>query len=301
MAGDSLEEIMGERGSAAPSTERSTETHEQEPQGQPRDEHGRFASQQREGAPEGGEPGHEPGSQAEAGDGRAPPQGSVPQQALHASRQAEKEAREEAAAARREVAELRAQVAGFMQGFGRQQPQQPQQPAPPPMPDPLADPEGFTTRVFSEAERNAEDKALRHIHGSSLERAHRQHGELFEQAWNAAVQYSRVNPAFDQAMRGTYDLGEAVVAWYNRQRMLADVGSDPAAYRERVRQELLAEIAAGKQPAQTPAPRATGGAASGNGRTTMPSDFSGGGGGGGGARRGVDDAGAMSLNEIMGR
>ena len=38
--------------------------------------------------------------------------------------------------------------------------------------------------------------------------------------------------------------------WYARRKVLSEVGSDPAAYRERLKAEILAELNGGNAPAQ---------------------------------------------------
>jgi hypothetical protein len=76
---------------------------------------------------------------------------------------------------------------------------------------------------------------------------------------NAIGSDPQVQDAYRRIMAAPHPYGE-LVAWHEQQQVLSEIGSDPKAYRERLRAELLAEL-------QNGAPRATGPA------PAMPSNF----------------------------
>jgi hypothetical protein len=72
------------------------------------------------------------------------------------------------------------------------------------------------------------------------------HGaEVFDAAWtewyNAVGDTSRPNPSLYFHVARSPNPGETLVQWYKQASHLREVGDDPAAYRQKVRDEILAE------------------------------------------------------------
>lgn len=75
------------------------------------------------------------------------------------------------------------------------------------------------------------------------------HGdEIVSKATDAFMEAARSNPALAMDLQRQANPYGFVVNWHKQQSMLADIGTDPAAYRERIRAELMAEMQA-QQPA----------------------------------------------------
>lgn len=88
-----------------------------------------------------------------------------------------------------------------------------------------------------------------------LERASDRHGDTFQQAFQAFMEQvgqGQDRNTYERVMRARSP-GEEIVAWYRQNSVLREVGEDPQAYRERIRQELLEEMRGG-QPQQQRAP-----------------------------------------------
>lgn len=136
-----------------------------EPAGQPRDDHGRFASQQEQETaqqPEAAPQGEQPAASSPAAPPAQPQDGYVQIGALHAAREEARAAREQAQLAQQQVAQM---MAFFQQGQ-----QQPAAPPPPPVepPDPFGDPQGW----------------LKHNLGSELKPINERF-QTFEQTWQS--------------------------------------------------------------------------------------------------------------------
>jgi hypothetical protein len=139
-----------------------------------------------------------------------------------------------------------------------QQTKQVEQPAVPnEPPDMFADPNGYTQWVMAQAmaaaERQTEFKLLNRELNRSETRARKAHGDEAVDAALEAVRQAGLQTKF----LSEDDCYAAMIAWHQEYQ----VARDPAAHRERIRQELMAEMGmtqAGKQPAAAPAakPRA---------------------------------------------
>ena len=77
----------------------------------------------------------------------------------------------------------------------------------------------------------------------SLVYAQRHHGEDTVQTAFQALQASGDQAAVSTVMASVDPYGE-MVKWHQRAQVLAEIGDDPAAYRERIRREAIAEIQA---------------------------------------------------------
>jgi hypothetical protein len=111
------------------------------------------------------------------------------------------------------------------------QPQQPQQ-----APDPVVDPQGFQTWV----ERSVEARVAavqRQAHDQFLNMSEFSARRAFgDQAVNDAMQFAQRNNVLGAFAQYPDPYG-TLVQWHQQQQVIAQVGNDPAAYAERLRQE----------------------------------------------------------------
>lgn len=221
--GNELEEILAE----------SAQQPEQVTEGQIRDEHGRFAPRA-ETAPEVPEPPEviEPTTQAEAEPGK------VPQQALHAAREKEREARNEVDQLRQQLAVLN----GQMQMLSRSQaPQAPQEPT---KADFWEDPDGWGNSLLSPIQQQMQQQNERW----SRRFAEQQHGaETVNSAYQALGQAMQAgDPAavaeFQRLKQSDHPFGD-IVAWHKRQTTMSTVGDDPNAWFEAEMERRMADPA----------------------------------------------------------
>jgi len=75
--------------------------------------------------------------------------------------------------------------------------------------------------------------------------------ELVDKAFEKFSELAKSNPALHQQVLQSADPWDAVVQEYKKASLLEEVGTDPAAYREKLRAELLAEL--GQNPGATAA------------------------------------------------
>lgn len=262
----SLDEIM----SREPATEPVQEpiipaTPETEEQGQTRDETGKFAPKPQSGDGVDGASDKAAQAAVEGGDGK----GKVPLQAVQAERGKRKEAENEAEALRRELAELRGQVSVLSR------PQA--QPQPPAVEKPKKtfweDPDGFLAERLAPVQQSMDEQRIE----LSTMLAVKDHGQdIVNEARAALVEAMQANPqdpsiiALDQTTRKSVHPMNDVVTWHQRRKAMADIGDDPEAFRtrerERLRQEILAEMGQPAAPATPATPAA---------KTPMPSNFAG--------------------------
>lgn len=244
----SLDEIMSREPVTEPVQSTNEPATEAVEQGQPRVPQGKFAS-----APVAGTEANGNADQAAqaAVEGGKPEKGTVPLPALQAAREKERSAKEEAEALRRELAELRGQVSVLTQPKPAQP--EPEKPKPPMF---WEDPEGWLKAHLSEAlPQNQQDQEQR-LHVSEL-LATEKHGEaVVKEAGEALLALAQAgDPAaaadYSRIMASRHPYGE-LVTWHQRRKAMADIGDDPAAYRERLRAEILAEMQAGTPAAPTP-------------------------------------------------
>lgn len=151
--------------------------------------------------------------------------------------------REEAEArrvAQAEARELRARIEAIERA--QRQPVQPQpQPAKQEPPDLFADPEG---RLNWERQQIAAQFAEQRLN-SSFGDAHEQHGDKFVQAFQSLQNAG--SPALVREITGSNNPGRALMQWHDRQSLMNDIGNDPAAYRQKLREELLNDPEVRKQ------------------------------------------------------
>lgn len=185
------------------------------------------------------EPEPEPEPEGEPEEEAAPPAAvqehpqSIPVTALLDEREKRQAAIARAEQAERRYQELQRQI---------QQQQQPQ-------PDWLEDPENAARAQQSAIEQRLENQYL----NQSQFLAEEKYGaELVEAAGKFVLQH----PEFRNEIMSHRSPWHKAVEVYQRQQAIADIGTDPTAYREKIRAELLAELQ-GQQPASQPSRPAT--------------------------------------------
>jgi hypothetical protein len=100
-------------------------------------------------------------------------------------------------------------------------------------PDPLLDPKAY--REFIREETRLE--ILNDRREASLANAHKTYKAEFEEAY--ATAQKQVDPALKARMQASRDPGETLIEWHREQKAKAEVGTDLAAYKQRLRDEAL--------------------------------------------------------------
>jgi len=196
-------------------------------EGQPRDEHGRFAGKTAE--PE--TPVTEP-VQAETVDDNAP---QVPSWRVREINEEKRAAQAERDALRAERDRIAQERDDFQRRF--QASQKPAEPVKVEKPDPLLDPEGYEKYL----ETKFEEKLLNNHRESSLAQAHRTYKAEFEEAYAAAQK--QVDPALRARMQQSRDPGETLMQWHRERKTMAEVGTDPNAFFEKRFEAYLSDPA----------------------------------------------------------
>jgi hypothetical protein len=196
-----------------------------EQEGQPRDEHGRFAGKTEE--PEVTET-----VKPETVDDNAP---QVPSWRVREINEEKRAAQAERDALRAERDRLAQERDDFQRRF--QASQKPAEPVKVEKPDPLLDPEGYEKYL----ETKFEEKLLNNHRESSLAQAHRTYKSEFEEAYAAAQK--AVDPALRARMQQSRDPGETLMEWHREQKVRAEVGNDPNAFFEKRFEAYLADPA----------------------------------------------------------
>lgn len=230
-----LHEIMSESVETPITTETVTAPTEPTAEARARDEAGRFATKAEQPAavvtpPAEGEP--------------VADEGTVPQQALHAARQKEREARDENADLRRQLQQMQQ---------AQQRPAAVVEP-PKPAPDFWENPAEFVRGSLTPVQ----DMVQQRIEGMSRHMAVKEHGlEVVQGAYQAlgqAIQSDpKMLPELHRIMATPHPFDE-LVSWHAKHKASAEIGNDPAAYKERLRAEIMAEMAAAPAATTTPAP-----------------------------------------------
>ena len=226
---DSLDSILSRGGAAMPQTEQPP-TQETTPPAP--------TEQSAEPAAETPTAEQEPGT-----DGQT----TVPVAALHAERQKVKRYTEQIASFEQKLNESNAQWERRINQLLERIPQQQQQ-----RPDFFADPDAAVQQAIS--------PVLQHINNMREENSRNiaeiRHGE---ETVTAAFQAMEQGMQSDPAVRGEYqrimnsrDPWGELVRWHKRNSALQEIGDDPAAYKERIKAEIQAELQQGnsQQPAQ---------------------------------------------------
>lgn len=113
-------------------------------------------------------------------------------------------------------------------------------------PDFYTDPQAAVRNEIQPAVQSFAEQMQAHREATSRMMAMEKHGnEAVTEAYGALADELRTNPAaqfeYQRIMASPHPFGE-LVTWHQKQSVLKDIGTDPNAYREKVRAELLAEI-----------------------------------------------------------
>jgi hypothetical protein len=139
--------------------------------------------------------------------------------------------------AERRAAQLESMLAQYEQRLQAMQPK----PEPEQFPDIFAQPEAlpqyFQSMLQREREQmKAEMRAV--VANVSLQRAHDKYGDAFSAAYKEILSRPIDDPMRQQVINSP-DPGNELVSLYQREQTYREVGSDPQAYREKVKAELL--------------------------------------------------------------
>lgn len=221
---------------------------------------------------------------AEPSEGESSGQAMVPKAALDEARGKAKRYTEQVASFETTVGELKQQNTGLARQVSELvaslQRNQPQQESPDFFSNPEAAVQQFMRPMMQRIEGMSE--------AMSRQFAVRDHGnETITQAYKAMEQRIDRDPAarsdYQRIMQSGDPWGE-LVRWHKRESVMAEIGTDPDAYREKIKAELMAEIQK-TEPAQA--------------ATVMPSNFAGA--RNVGARTGPAWAGPKPLSDIFKR
>jgi hypothetical protein len=125
----------------------------------------------------------------------------------------------------------------------REQPRQVEPPKAEVVPDIFENPTAFVEHMqkgFQKELSNRDAQIANMRIESSMSIAHKFHKDTFEKAWTAVNALNPADPdarSTVQRIMASPDPGEALVSWHKRSQTLAEVGDDPAAYRDRVAKE----------------------------------------------------------------
>lgn len=160
---------------------------------------------------------------------------------LRAAMVSERRARQAAEAANKAArAEIAAANARLDRLMAMQEQARPREtpPPPPPKPDPVLDPEGYERYVVAAAEQRM---TMLNIERSFAE-AHETLGKEFEVAYSELQKLNPNNPV-DKALGNRIytapNPAKAMMRWHREQTALREMGGDPAAYRQKMRDELV--------------------------------------------------------------
>lgn len=262
-----LENILSGQGAVAPAPETRTEPQPEQP-----------AEPQANAEP------------ASEGEPQTDERGMVPVAALQAERQKAKRYTEQVAEFQTKLEQQNAQwEQRFNQIFSQLQPK-PAQPEPEQAPDIWTDPDAYLQRGVQQAVSPVMGQLKAMQRGMAELQFKPEVVAEAEKAFNTAAQAGQLPKEFIQQINGSPNPWAAAVQWHQQQTAMAEIGSDPAAWkaqqREALKAEIMAELQQGQQPgAQRAAP-------------VMPGNFATG--RNVGARSGPAYAGPPNLDDILG-
>ena len=150
-----------------------------------------------------------------------------------AARAAAKE-REEALQAKTQAEARAAALEQQLQAFQHERNQQP-------VPDQWQDPEGF--EAYRQQQLTTQFQTLQRQIAET--QAYSRFGyDTVKEAMEAALAAAQRDPQLDAQIASAPNPWAAAVEWNKRRKVLEEVGEDPKAYKERMRQELMAELKA---------------------------------------------------------
>jgi hypothetical protein len=110
----------------------------------------------------------------------------------------------------------------------------------PQAPDPVLDPAGYTKHVQETLRQEFQAQQAFDRLNYDLRFTHNTYGQRFEKAYEALViEGQRGNAALVRHLTSQASPGEAIMRWYTQNEVLREVGPDPAAYKQKTREELL--------------------------------------------------------------
>lgn len=227
---------------------------------------------------------------ASEGEPQTDERGMVPVAALQAERQKAKRYTEQVAEFQTKLEQQNAQwEQRFNQIFSQLQPK-PAQPEPEQAPDIWTDPDAYLQRGVQQAVSPVMGQLKAMQRGMAELQFKPEVVAEAEKAFNTAAQAGQLPKEFIQQINGSPNPWAAAVQWHQQQTAMAEIGSDPAAYKQKLRDELKAELMAEFQQGQQPgAQRAA---------PVMPGNFATG--RNVGARTGPAYAGPPNLDDILG-
>jgi len=262
-----LENILSGQGAVAPAPETRTEPQPEQP-----------AEPQANAEP------------ASEGEPQTDERGMVPVAALQAERQKAKRYTEQVAEFQTKLEQQNAQwEQRFSQIFAQLQPK-PAQPEPEQAPDIWTDPDAYLQRGVQQAVSPVMGQLKAMQRGMAELQFKPEVVAEAEKAFNTAANEGKLPKEFIQQINGSANPWAAAVQWHQQQTAMAEIGSDPAAWkaqqREALKAEIMAELQQGQQSgAQRAAP-------------VMPGNFATG--RNVGARSGPAYAGPPALDDILG-
>lgn len=193
-----------------------------EEQGQPRDEHGKFASKQ---AVEPPAETPEPPAEAQAQPEPRREDHRIPLTEHLAEREKRQAAERERDQERQRIAALERQIAELSRPKA-----QPAEEV-----DPWSDLPGAIGKVEKTVQEQLAEMRLQ----TSIDFARFKHGELFDTALREAQAAAERDPTLNQRIFASPNVGEAIVLWHKEQTALKEIGGDVTAYKQRVIDEAL--------------------------------------------------------------
>lgn len=146
------------------------------------------------------------------------------------------------------------QLKGRVEAQPAPQQQQTQQQGPQ-IPNPATDPEGFAHFFLNMLDQQAGKTEATNRLNQSRFMAMQAHGvETVQKAEAAFYQMEKTNPQqfamlHDAFGRSADPIGE-ISKWYQQQQLMTEIGDDPEAYKQKLREELIAEMGGQPQPGQ---------------------------------------------------
>lgn len=227
---------------------------------------------------------------ASEGEPQTDERGMVPVAALQAERQKAKRYTEQVAEFQQKLEQQNAQwEQRFSQIFAQIAPK-PAQPEPEQAPDIWTDPDAYLQRGVQQAVSPVVGQLKAMQRGMAELQFKPEVVAEAEKAFNTAANAGQLSKEFIQQINGSANPWAAAVQWHQQQTAMAEIGSDPAAWkaqqREALKAEIMAELQQGQQSgAQRAAP-------------VMPGNFATG--RNVGARSGPAYAGPPNLDDILG-
>jgi hypothetical protein len=167
----------------------------------------------------------------------------VAEDALAAEKADKEGLKGEVGALNKRLDDLMAAVASGKLAAQPPQQQKPATEADDPRPDMFADPESYEAwqdrrlaRAVGQVQQNHEISRVE----TSMQLAHDKFGDGFQEAYGAVTKLDPRNPRDVQTVREIWaspNPGRSLMNWHNQRKTLAEVGDDPAKYREKVANE----------------------------------------------------------------